>query len=43
MCGFAGFVNVKEKLKKDSKKILENMNHTLSRRGPDEDGYFVFR
>ena len=41
MCGFAGFVNVKEKLKKDSKKILENMNHTLSRRGPDEDGYFV--
>ena len=41
MCGFAGFVNIKEKLHENSKTILENMNKTLSKRGPDEDGYFV--
>ena len=41
MCGFAGFVNIKEKLHENSKTILENMNDTLSKRGPDEDGYFI--
>ena len=41
MCGFTGIVNIKEKLNKNSKTVLENMNNTLSKRGPDEDGYFV--
>ena len=41
MCGFAGFVNIKEKLHENSKTILKNMNESLSKRGPDEDGYFV--
>ena len=29
MCGFTGFVNIKEKLHENSKTILENMNKTL--------------
>lgn len=29
MCGFTGFVNIKEKLNENSKTILENMNGTL--------------
>lgn len=41
MCGFTGIVNIKEKLNKNSKTVLENMNNTLSKRGPDEDGFFV--
>ena len=41
MCGFTGFVNIKEKISCDFKTILENMNQTLAKRGPDEDGYFV--
>ena len=41
MCGFTGFVNIKQKLKENSKTILENMNNTLAKRGPDEDGYFI--
>lgn len=41
MCGFVGFVNLKEKLINNSKNVLEKMNHTLSRRGPDEEGFFT--
>lgn len=41
MCGFVGFVNLKEKLNTNSKIILEKMNNTLFRRGPDEDGYYI--
>ena len=41
MCGFTGFVNLKKKLNNNSRTILENMNNTLAKRGPDEDGYFV--
>ena len=29
MCGFVGFVNLKEKLNTNSKIILEKMNNTL--------------
>ena len=38
MCGFVGFVNFKKDISKDN-KILENMNKTLFKRGPDEEGY----
>lgn len=40
MCGFTGFVNYKKDISKD-KNILINMNKTLSKRGPDEEGYFL--
>jgi len=40
MCGFVGFVNFKKDISKD-KTILENMNQTLSKRGPDEEGYYI--
>ena len=40
MCGFVGFSNLKEKIIQD-KMILENMNQTLKKRGPDEDGYYI--
>ena len=40
MCGFVGFTNFKRDVSKD-KNILENMNNTLSKRGPDEEGYYL--
>ena len=40
MCGFVGFANFKKDISKN-KIILEKMNKTLSRRGPDEDGYYI--
>lgn len=40
MCGFVGFVNFKKNVSQH-KNILENMNKTLSRRGPDEEGYYI--
>ena len=40
MCGFTGFVNLKRKID-NSIDILKKMNNTLSKRGPDEEGYFV--
>ncbi len=40
MCGFVGFANFKKDISRD-KIILENMNNTLSKRGPDEDGYYI--
>ena len=40
MCGFVGNVNLKENLvtKKD---VLISMNNVLSKRGPDESGYYT--
>lgn len=38
MCGFVGFANLKENI--SSKTNIYNMNNTLSKRGPDEDGYY---
>ena len=40
MCGFVGFVNFKKDIS-ESKNILKNMNQTLSKRGPDEEGYYI--
>ena len=39
MCGFVGIVNYKKDIS-NYKEILINMNNTLSKRGPDEDGYY---
>ena len=40
MCGFVGFANFKNDIS-SMKNILLNMNSTLSKRGPDEDGYYI--
>ncbi len=40
MCGFVGFANIKEKISQN-RTVLEKMNETLSKRGPDEDGYYL--
>ena len=40
MCGFVGFANFKNDVS-SMKNILINMNSTLSKRGPDEDGYYI--
>jgi asparagine synthase (glutamine-hydrolysing) len=39
MCGFVGWGNNKDKIKK-KKSILKRMNETLSYRGPDSTGYY---
>ena len=38
MCGFVGFSNLNDDI--SSKEIIYNMNKTISKRGPDEDGYY---
>ena len=40
MCGIVGFVNYKQDIS-NYKNILINMNNVLSRRGPDEEGYYI--
>ena len=40
MCGFAGFANFTDEISQNE-NILKNMNETLSKRGPDEDGYYI--
>lgn len=40
MCGFVGFINFKKDISKD-KIVLENMNKTMVKRGPDEEGYYI--
>ena len=40
MCGFAGVVNLKENII-DKKQVIINMNQSLSKRGPDECGYYL--
>lgn len=38
MCGFVGFANLKDNI--SSKTNIYNMNESISKRGPDEDGYY---
>lgn len=40
MCGIVGIANVKENLY-NKINVIKNMNYTLRKRGPDEEGYFV--
>ena len=40
MCGIVGFVNYKQDVSKYG-NILINMNNSISRRGPDEEGYYI--
>lgn len=40
MCGFVGFVNYKKDIS-NYRDILENMNNTILKRGPDEEGLYI--
>ncbi len=40
MCGFVGFVDFNKDVS-NKINILEKMNETLSKRGPDEEGYYI--
>ena len=40
MCGIVGFVNYKKELL-PYKNVLTQMTNELSKRGPDEDGYYL--
>lgn len=40
MCGFTGFVDFKKRKNADS-NIIKDMTDTLSKRGPDEEGYYI--
>ena len=39
MCGFTGYANFIDKIL-HSKSVIQQMNASLSKRGPDEDGYY---
>ena len=40
MCGLVGFVNFKKDIS-EYRNVLYKMSETLSRRGPDEEGYYI--
>ena len=40
MCGIVGFVNYKQDIT-NYRNILINMNNSLYKRGPDEEGYYI--
>ena len=40
MCGFVGFVNFKKNIN-DCSSLIKEMNKTLNKRGPDEEGYYI--
>ena len=40
MCGFVGFANFEKNISQE-KDLLQKMNNSISRRGPDEQGYYI--
>lgn len=40
MCGIVGFVNYKKDIS-SYRNVIVNMNEMLSKRGPDEEGYYI--
>ena len=39
MCGIVGRVNYEEDIS-ENRELIENMTNILSKRGPDEEGYY---
>ena len=40
MCGITGFVNLTKDIS-SYKYVLNNMTNIISKRGPDEEGYYI--
>lgn len=40
MCGLVGYVNYTKDIS-NYNHIIKNMNESLTKRGPDENGYFL--
>ena len=40
MCGFVGFAKFEKNISQE-KDLLQKMNNSISRRGPDEQGYYI--
>ena len=40
MCGYVGFASFSENLS-NSRNLIKKMNNVLTKRGPDEDGYYI--
>lgn len=40
MCGIVGFANFKKDIS-EYRNVLKNMNDVISKRGPDEEGYYI--
>lgn len=40
MCGFVGFANFEKNISHE-KDLLQKMNNSIFRRGPDEQGYYI--
>lgn len=40
MCGFVGFIDYKKDVFK-MKNVLSKMNESITKRGPDEDGFYL--
>ena len=40
MCGFVGFANFEKNISQE-KYLLQKMNNSISRRGSDEQGYYI--
>ena len=42
MCGIVGFTNFNSNMRnEEAQSVLKNMNDTLKRRGPDENGMYI--
>ena len=42
MCGIVGFTNYDGNMRnEEAGRVLSNMNNTLSKRGPDENGIYI--
>ncbi|WLD93011.1 asparagine synthase (glutamine-hydrolyzing) [Alkalihalobacillus sp. AL-G] len=42
MCGFAGFINRRQKMGREyNQRVIQDMTNNISHRGPDDSGYWI--